>query len=43
MPPTELIHEMYKSMEVIGMGRDDTSGVIQVLERLAGTEARIEE
>lgn len=43
MPITEVTHEMYKSMEENGMGRDDNSGVMQVLELLAGTEARIEE
>ena len=43
MPLTELAHELYKSMEQNGMGRDDNSGVMQVIELLAGTEARIEE
>ncbi|WP_132058526.1 NAD(P)-dependent oxidoreductase [Halorussus amylolyticus] len=43
MPITEVTHEMYKSMEANGMGRDDNSGVMQVVELLAGTEARIDE
>jgi 3-hydroxyisobutyrate dehydrogenase-like beta-hydroxyacid dehydrogenase len=43
MPITELTHEMYKSMEENGMGRDDNSGVMQVVETLAGTEARVDE
>jgi 2-hydroxy-3-oxopropionate reductase len=41
MPATELAHELYKSMEQNGMERDDNSGVMQVIEMLAGTEARI--
>lgn len=43
MPITQVTHEMYKSMEETGLGRDDNSGVIQILERLAGTEARIDQ
>jgi 2-hydroxy-3-oxopropionate reductase len=43
MPATEVVHEMYKSMEETGLGLDDNSGVIQIVERLAGTEARIDE
>ena len=43
MPATELSHELYKSMVENGMGRDDNSGVMQVLELLAGTEARVED
>jgi 2-hydroxy-3-oxopropionate reductase len=43
MPATELVHEMYKSMVENGMGRDDNSGVMQVLELLAGEEIRIED
>jgi 2-hydroxy-3-oxopropionate reductase len=43
MPATELVHEMYKSMEETGLGQDDNSGVIQIVERLAGEEARIDE
>jgi len=42
MPETQVAHEMYKSMEEMGLGRDDHSGVIQVIERLAGDEARID-
>jgi 3-hydroxyisobutyrate dehydrogenase-like beta-hydroxyacid dehydrogenase len=40
MPQTELAHELYKSMVQNGMGRDDNSGVMQVIEMLAGGEAR---
>lgn len=43
MPQTELAHELYKSMEGNGMERDDNSGVMQVIEMLAGTEARIDD
>jgi len=43
MPLTELAHELYKAMEANGMGRDDNSGVLQVVELLAGDEARIGE
>jgi 3-hydroxyisobutyrate dehydrogenase-like beta-hydroxyacid dehydrogenase len=43
MPQTELAHELYKSMVNNGMGKDDNSGVMQVLEMLAGGEARVEE
>jgi 2-hydroxy-3-oxopropionate reductase len=42
MPETEIAHEMYKSMETMGLGEDDHSAVIQVIERLADEEARIE-
>ena len=42
MPLTSLAHELYKSMEETGRGRDDNSGVLQVLEDLAGEEARVE-
>jgi 3-hydroxyisobutyrate dehydrogenase-like beta-hydroxyacid dehydrogenase len=42
MPQTALVHEQYKSMVEMGMGRDDNSGVMQVLEALADEEARIE-
>ena len=41
MPVTGVTHEMYKSMVESGLGEDDNSGVIQVLERLADAEARI--
>jgi len=41
MPLTELAHELYKTMEQNGMERDDNSGVMQVIEMLSGTDARI--
>jgi 3-hydroxyisobutyrate dehydrogenase-like beta-hydroxyacid dehydrogenase len=41
MPQTELVHEMYKSMVQTGRGKDDNSGVMQVIEDLAGVEARV--
>jgi hypothetical protein len=34
---------MYKSMVETGRGKDDNSGVMQVIEDLAGVEARVEE
>lgn len=43
MPQTELAHELYKSMIANGMGRDDNSGVMQVIEMLAGETARADE
>jgi 2-hydroxy-3-oxopropionate reductase len=43
MPATQVIHDMYKSMVENGMGEDDNSGVMQVVEMLAGTEARVED
>jgi 2-hydroxy-3-oxopropionate reductase len=43
MPQTELAHELYKSMVANDMGQDDNSGVMQVIEMLAGEEARTEE
>jgi 3-hydroxyisobutyrate dehydrogenase-like beta-hydroxyacid dehydrogenase len=43
MPQTELAHELYKSMVQNGMGKDDNSGVMQVIEMLAGGPARVEE
>ena len=43
MPITEVTHEMYKAMEENGMGKDDNSGVMQVVEMLAGTEARVDD
>jgi 3-hydroxyisobutyrate dehydrogenase-like beta-hydroxyacid dehydrogenase len=42
MPQTSLAHELYKSMVRNGMGRDDNSGVMQVLELLAGGDARVD-
>jgi 3-hydroxyisobutyrate dehydrogenase-like beta-hydroxyacid dehydrogenase len=43
MPQTALAHELYKTMIQNGMGKDDNSGVMQVLEMMAGEEARVEE
>ena len=43
MPQTELAHELYKSMVQNGMGRDDNSGVMQVLEMLAGSAVHVED
>lgn len=43
MPTTASTHELYKSAVELGHGRDDNSGVLQVLETMAGTEARIDE
>jgi 2-hydroxy-3-oxopropionate reductase len=40
MPQTKLAHELYKSMVENDMGRDDNSGIMQVLEMLAGEEVR---
>ncbi|QLG61808.1 NAD(P)-dependent oxidoreductase [Halorarum salinum] len=42
MPQTALAHELYKTMVQNGMGRDDNSGVMQVLEMMAGGEARVD-
>ncbi|WP_152042505.1 NAD(P)-dependent oxidoreductase [Salinigranum salinum] len=43
MPATAAVHEMYKAMEQTGRGLDDHSGVIQIIEDMAGAEARIDE
>jgi len=43
MPQTELAHELYKTMVQNEMGRDDNSGVMQVIEMLAGGEARMDD
>ncbi|MFP8955318.1 NAD(P)-dependent oxidoreductase [Natrialbaceae archaeon A-CW3] len=43
IPQTSVAHELYKTMVENDMGRDDNSGVMQVLEMMAGTEARIDE
>ena len=43
MPQTELAHELYKTMLQNGMGRDDNSGVMQVLEMMSGGEARVDD
>ncbi|MFB6311794.1 MAG: NAD(P)-dependent oxidoreductase [Salinirussus sp.] len=42
MPQTGLAHELYKTMVENDMGRDDNSGVMQVLEMLSGSEARVD-
>jgi 2-hydroxy-3-oxopropionate reductase len=42
MPQTAIAHELYKAMETTDRGRDDNSGVMQIIEDLAGEEARIE-
>ena len=42
MAGTAVAHELYKAMETTGRGRDDNSGVMQVIEDLAGEEARVE-
>lgn len=36
MPQTALAHELYKTMVQNGMGRNDNSGVMQVIEMMAG-------
>lgn len=43
MPITAVTHDMYKTMEETGKGEDDNSGVMQVLEMMAGEEIRIDE
>ena len=43
MPQTALAHELYKTMVQNDMGRDDNSGVMQVLEMMSGGEARVED
>jgi len=43
MPITQVTHDMYKTMEETGRGRDDNSGVMQVVEMMAGEEIRVEE
>lgn len=43
MPSTAVAHELYKTMEQNGMERDDNSGVMQVLEMMAGEEARVDD
>lgn len=37
---TSVAHELFKSMVATGKGRDDNSGVLQILETMAGTEVR---
>lgn len=41
IPTTANTHELYKAACQSGYGRDDNSGILQVLEDMAGTEARI--
>lgn len=43
MPATELTHEMYKSMVENGHGQDDNSGILQIVEQMAGAEARVDD
>lgn len=42
LPTTASTHELYKAAVETGHGRDDNSGVLQVLEAMAGEEARID-
>lgn len=42
MPQTSIAHELYKTMETTGRGDDDNSGVMQVIEDLAGEQARVD-
>lgn len=42
LPITQVTHEMYKAMVETDHGHDDNSGVIQVLEQLAGAQARVD-
>ena len=42
MPQTGIAHELYKAMETTGRGDDDNSGVMQVIEDLAGEQARVD-
>lgn len=41
MPTTAGTHELYKAAVESGYGRDDNSGVLQVLEDMIGTTARV--
>jgi 2-hydroxy-3-oxopropionate reductase len=43
MPQTAVAHELYKAMETTDRGHDDNSGVMQIIEDLAGEEARIDQ
>ena len=43
MPITQVTHDMYKTMEETGLGTDDNSGVMQVVEMMAGEEVRIDD
>nr|WP_252491204.1 NAD(P)-dependent oxidoreductase [Natronococcus sp. CG52] len=42
MPVTETTRELYKAMKENGMGKDDNSGIIQIIEMLGGEQARID-
>ncbi|MDY6774513.1 MAG: 2-hydroxy-3-oxopropionate reductase [Halobacteria archaeon] len=42
MPATELVHEMFKSMEQKGLGMEDHSAIIKIVEDLADEKARVE-
>lgn len=41
IPMTNVIHELYKTLETMGHGDDDNAAVIQVLEAMAGEEVAI--
>ena len=43
LPTTASTHELYKTAVETGYARDDNSGVMQVIEDMAGTTARIDE
>ncbi len=43
LPTTASTHELYKAAVETGYGRDDNSGVMQVIENMAGTTARVDE
>lgn len=43
MPTTASTHDLYKAAVEMGYGKDDTSGVLQVLETLADEHARLEQ
>ena len=43
LPTTASTHELYKAAVETGYGRDDNSGVMQVIEDLAGTTARVDD
>ena len=43
MPTTASTHELYKAAVESGYGRDDNSGVLQVLEDMVGVTARVDD
>lgn len=43
LPTTSIVHELFKTAVETGHGHDDNSGVMQVIEAMAGTTARVEE